>query len=107
MPQFQRSQVGALRLWMRGIKQTTMSSELDSGTFKHAKCVLLVEVQLSVPTRLGQALEPLENGKVANFQRRQMGVLRLWMKGTKQTTMSSELEADIFEHAGCVLLVEI
>ena len=74
---FQRRKVRVLRLRMRGIKQTTMSSELDSGTFERAGCFLLVEVQLSVPTRLWQALEPLENGKVPQLPEAQGGRVAL------------------------------
>ena len=44
VPQFQRNQVGALRLWMRGIKQTMISAEVEAGTFEHAGYVLLVEI---------------------------------------------------------------
>ena len=44
VPQCQSSQVGALRLWKKGIKQAMMSAELEAGTFEHAGCVLLVEI---------------------------------------------------------------
>ena len=42
--EFQRSQVGALRLWRRGIKKTMTGAEVEAGTFEHAGCVLLVEI---------------------------------------------------------------
>ena len=48
-----RSNLGAREAGVREV-QTTMSSELEDGNFEHARCVLRVEIELSVPTGLGQ-----------------------------------------------------
>ena len=48
-----RSNLGAGEAVVREV-QTTMSSELEDGNFEHARYVLLVEIELSVPAGLGQ-----------------------------------------------------
>ena len=83
-----------------------LSSDSEVGTFEHAACVLFVEIQVTNCARkIGASPRTLKN--IASLTSRgARWVLRLWMRGIKQTIMSAELETGTFEHAGCEQAVE-
>ena len=101
--------------------QTTMLSELKDCNLDHARCVLRVEIELSVHAGLGQTkrklvdyrVKPnprrstLGNSYVKLFPRRSCLDAREAGVREVQTTMASELEDGNLEHAGCVLRVEV
>ena len=51
--------------------------------------------------------QTVEKEKVPRAQSRQVAALRLRKRRIKQTMLSAKVDAGKFEHAGCVLLVEI
>ena len=106
-PKKQRRKGAVMRLWIVRLMETMMSLDFSVCTFEHSEWVLVLDTWIFLLVGMEQGPQNREKTQHTKKPEAQRGVLQLWTRRIKETMMSLNLSVCTFEHAGCVLLVEI